>query len=115
MRAFSVSYEVITAESAAAGDIAKQGMVDSGLTLREAIGLCARGPCEANVSPEPGARVRWVTFYQFDKAQALGFGVCEDATQSRSLHIPDAVTASSSRRIARLLHAHGWANRSRNA
>ena len=109
-RGFSVSFEIVTPGSAEAGDVAERGMVEDGLTLREALQLCQRGPCEPDSSPvRPGERVRWLTFCRFGEGDARGYGWRTGATESRSLHIPASMTAATSQRIARLVGAQGIA------
>lgn len=95
---FSITFEIVTHESAEHCEAAESGFVGTGFTLREAAATLSYwgGANSANVWPlGDGSNIRWLTFggEEFDK-----WGECE----SRSLHIPDNVTASSRLRIARL-------------
>jgi hypothetical protein len=84
------------------------GFVVQNVTLREAMrdGLeyCsprACGVCEPNCYPPRD--IRWLTFYTWNDCtrEQIEQGINE----SRSLHIPDAVTESSRMRVARLFGA----------
>lgn len=103
---FNVTYEIVTPESAACGDIEELGFIAKNCTLRDAINRvfetrtsqCSGVECaEANESPVRAPR--WVTVYN-------GVEYLTSAYESRSLHIPDTVTPSSARRLARLLGVH---------
>jgi hypothetical protein len=67
MNKFSVTYEIVTEESAEDGDSAESGFVGEGLSLRDALDLaastdschCGRSAVEASDS-RPGM-ARWVT------------------------------------------------------
>lgn len=99
---FTITYEIITEASAEDGEAADAGFVAERLNLREALGYvtateschCSQSGVEASDSRVEQAR--WITVY--NGANYLS-GNCEN----RSLHIPETVTASSRRRIARLL------------
>lgn len=101
MNKFSVTYEIVTEESAEDGDSAESGFVGEGLSLRDALDLaasteschCGRSAVEASDS-RPGM-AQWVTFYNSQDWQSGQF-------ENRSLHIPDGVTAASRARIVRL-------------
>lgn len=102
MPVFAVTYEIITEESARDGDSAAHGYVDQNLSLRDAIRIvnetesshCSQECIESSDSRVESAR--WFTVYN---SMSWIDGECEN----RSLHIPDSVTPSSRRRIARLL------------
>lgn len=90
---FSISYEVVTPESAEQGDADESGMLAEGLTLREAY---------ANLSgdgtPEPDSShgaPRWLTFPS-DTDYATG------AETSKTLHFPRKISPASAMRVARL-------------
>ena len=106
MARFSVTYEIVTPESAARGDAEELGFIGEGLTLRDALaGLnsatrtnrvsgvecieCDSSPCD---------RPWWVTVNN-------GMEYETGADESRSLHIPASVSDASARRIARLAGA----------
>ncbi len=105
MALFSVTYEIVTQESAADGDFEESGFICEGFSLRDAIVLvngtrtsrvdgvecveCDSLPCTAP---------RWITVLN-------GMEYETGAQESRSFHIPDNVTPSTARRIARLMGA----------
>jgi hypothetical protein len=98
---FSVTYEIITPESAENGDVEESGYVDQDLTLREAINEFSCDnvemdsyPCSLSNPP------RWFTG-EYNVSCATG------AEERRSLHLPRNITPSSAMRIARLLCAYG--------
>lgn len=98
---FPVTFDKVTDESAARGDIAEAGFISRGSPLREAVeAFCdvrrANGYVEANESPVVSPR--WLTAYGEH---------AEGETETRSLHFPATVTASSRRRLARLLGCYG--------
>lgn len=102
---FSVTFEIVTPESAEAGDVAERGEIDTSLSLRDALqALNETRTCHVDGvhAIEPNAypladtvRVHWVTIIN-------GMEYLTGAQESRALHIPDSVTRASSRRIARL-------------
>lgn len=102
MRAtFNVTYDIVTPESAEEGDVEERGFIDKDMTLRDAIDkvmetrtshVDCRHCIEANESHAP----RWITVYN-------GMEYETGANESRSLHIPDHVTDSSRKRIAKLM------------
>jgi len=102
MAQFSVTYEIVTPESAEAGDADERGFIGRGLDLRDAIdAVTATRTNEVNgiecIEPSDShGEFRWLTVYN---GMEFKTGACE----SRSLHIPDNVTGHSRRRIARLL------------
>lgn len=103
MAKFSVTYEIVTPESAEIGDADERGFIDENVSFREAIELvqltrtCDIGGIvciEADSSNIESAR--WFTVYNGAEYET-------GAHESRSLHIPDHVTSASRRRIARVL------------
>ena len=88
---FSVTYEIVTSESAEDGDVAEDGYVAENVSLRDAIddvgGVCY----EHNGSYE------WFTNHEYNLDYQTG------AQESRSLHMPDNATPASCDRVARLL------------
>jgi hypothetical protein len=99
---FAVTYEIVTEESAEDGEAEDSGFVGENMRLREAIDcVTSTDSCHCSQSGiEPSdSRVesmRWVTVYN-------GMDYISGEVENRSLHIPDTVTASSRRRIARLM------------
>ena len=100
---FSVTYEIVTAESAEQGDVDERGVVCQGASLREAVDSVQQtrtahcGGVEAvECDSSPRTRPHWVTVIN-------GMEYRTGAQESRSLHIPESVSASSARRIARLV------------
>jgi len=97
---FTVTYEVITPESAADGDAAERGFVASDgapvddralMTLREALAI-------AGSFPEDAGACRWFSSYP-ETDYTTG------AETIYSLHVPATITASSARRVARVVGA----------
>jgi len=102
---FSVTYEIVTPESAEDGDAAERGFVERHCSLRDAIDAVQStrtsrvGGVECiECDSWPTVDPRWITVYN-------GMEYETGAQESRSLHIPASVTASSARRIARLVGA----------
>lgn len=100
---FAVSYSIVTPESAEAGDVAECGMLDTGLSLRDAVDL-VQGTRTSRVGgvecvecdESPVIAPRWV---QVSNGMEYETGACE----TRALHMPDALSDASRRRVARLL------------
>ena len=102
---FNVTYDIVTQESAEQGDVDESGFIAQGVNLRRAVEYvhetrtsrvggvecieCDSSPCDAP---------RWITVLN-------GMEYETGAQESRALHIPQGVTASSARRIARLVGA----------
>lgn len=102
---FAITYEIVTPESAEHGDADERGYIIEDTDLRDAIQLLHRtrtnrvdGVSAIEPDSSPCVRPRWVTLTN-------GMEFETGAVESRSLHIPDTVTASSARRIARLAGA----------
>jgi hypothetical protein len=106
MPSFNVTFEIVTDESAAEGEAAESGFVAENISLREAIEnlSAASNSCElASIDADswPISRdnpPRWIT-YQYGRDWEYG------ESESRSIHFPRGITASSAIRIARLLGA----------
>ena len=98
MRGFSISFERYTEESVENGDAEERGMLAEDLSFREAVAelldLDAWDVIEGDG--------RHFTAYQGSDAP-LYYTDEDDAGEARTLHVPDAVTASSRVRIARVL------------
>ena len=102
---FNVTYEIVTPESAEEGDAEERGFICEGFSLRDAMTLlhetrtslvdgvesidCDSYPCDCP---------RWITVTN-------GMEYETGAHESRSLHIPAALTEATARRIARLAGA----------
>ena len=104
---FMVSYDIVSAESASEGDVAEEGTVGRGLTLREAVQLVQESRTSRNpgimaveCDSYPALRPQWI-MVMFGSEYETG------DTESRYLHIPPHVTTASRRRIAHLLGASG--------
>jgi hypothetical protein len=101
--AFSVSFDIVTAESAEDGDTAESGYILESAPLDDAIHTVLATDSttvdgytvHAN---ESNGRVQWIAVHN-------GMDWITGEYESRYLHIPATVTASSTRRIARLLGA----------
>lgn len=98
---FAVTYNKVDKESAKEGDTCEAGFISRGSVLREAVEAFRdvrhpTGYVEANECP--AIAPRWLTTY----------GEPEDGVdETRAIHFPDTVTASSRRRLARLLGCYG--------
>lgn len=98
MNGWDVTYEIISDESAERGDVEEWGFLGEDLSLRQAIAELFFDSPQAEVSSvEAGAHpYGWLTVH-WDRAW-------DDGTfTSRSLHPPEGITASSWRRVCRLL------------
>lgn len=105
MAAFNVTYEIVTPESAESGDADERGFIAEGVTLREAIQLVnetrtSQVDCVMAIECDesPIRNPRWVTVIN-------GCEFNTGAQESRSLHMPANLTASTRRRSARLVGA----------
>ena len=96
---FTVTYEVVTPESAEYGDAEERGFVSESCNLREAINLVGGQVTEA--SEYPIISPRWLTNYEYNEDYTTG------AREARSMHFPDNTTPSSRIRIAKLLGCYG--------
>lgn len=102
MPLFDVSYEIITEASAEDGEAESCGFVGEGLSLRDALDMvqqteschCSQSSIEASDSRITEAR--WITVYN-------SMDYISGDYENRSLHMPDSLTPSSRRRVARLL------------
>ena len=98
MTTFLLTFETITPESAALGDVAEHGVLYEAITLREALEQF-EGAETVEANEFPVRSPRWVT----------GYGTHEDYLSGEvgniSLHFPEHLTPSTRRRIVRLLEA----------
>ena len=88
---FSVTYEIVTPESAENGDVAEAGFIAENVSLRDAIDAVG-GVCY-----EHDGNYDWFTNHEYNLDYQTG------AQESRSLHLPDGITGASRVRIGRLL------------
>lgn len=101
---FNVTFDIVTEESAAEGDVAESGFVSKDSGLRDAMhDVFAIG---ANVTAiecdsSPALAPCWITVYG-------GMNMYSGEYESRSLHLPESLTPSSRRRVARLMGAYGF-------
>ena len=93
---FTVTYDIVTPESAGDGDTAECGHISDCATLRDALQDLGRYADSADTWPVSG-QVRWFTNTEYRTDYRTG------AVESRSLHLPKFVTPASRRRIARYL------------
>ena len=105
MAKFNVTYERWNESAYEAGDTDDRGFVIENVSLTDAIrlGLEARNPswlghCEPNDSNVTSAR--WFTWTRWNDGTREN--IEQGIDEQRSLHIPESVTLSSRRRIARL-------------
>jgi hypothetical protein len=102
MNGFSITYDIVTPESAEDGDVADSGFLVEGVTFREAMDELRwyrGGHVEADSYPVRNPR--WFTFIAASENYATG------EVTSYSLHIPEHITEASRQRIARLLGCYG--------
>jgi len=107
MPRFSVTYDIVTPESAEHGDVAEAGFIGEDLGLREAIDA-VRSTRTSRVGGvecvEPSCSTiedsAWITITN-------GMEYETGAVESRSLHLRSSVTDASRRRIARLMGVRG--------
>jgi len=104
---FTVTYGIVTSESAENCDYAEQGWIHEEPTdLRTAIDGFYGCHVEADVCPVSLALVpRWLTAYRVNDGTRDFYET--GAEESRSLHLPESITPSSALRIARLLGCYG--------
>ena len=93
--AWRVTYEIVTPESSEHGDAEDRGFVDEGCSFRNAVMFVSGHATEP--SDYPVRYARWFTHYNYNNDFMTG------AEESRSIHIPDSVSAASRKRIAKLL------------
>jgi hypothetical protein len=101
---FSVTYEIVTPESAENGDADERGFISQSVSLREALRDVLEVRCDGHcgsieaieASCSELEHARWITVY--NGAEYLT-GACE----SRSLHWPEHITPASRARILRLV------------
>lgn len=91
---FSITYEIVTPESAEEGDAAERGFIAERVTLRDAHdALRFEGDaCDASDYPGPA---RWYTF-------APSVDVRTGAETSKALHLHPPISNASALRVARL-------------
>lgn len=103
MHAWSVTYAIITPESAEQGVAASSGFIGEKLPFRDAVRAVQEtrtsrvsGITAIEASESPFYAPGWITIYN---GMEFETGACEE----RSIHFPPTVTPSSRRRVARLL------------
>lgn len=105
MLKFNVTYEIVTPESAEHGDAAECGFVSEDVSLRDALDDLQGEGCHVEANEYPVSAPSWVTAYDTNDGTASFY---EDGEhESRSLHFPDTMTASSKLRVCRLLNCYG--------
>ena len=99
---FNITFETISPESAENGDFEETGFLHEGLTFREAMDVLRwkRG-CYVEADSYPVRNPRWFTFYNAEEHHLCG------SVTHWSLHIPEHITESSRRRIAKLVGCYG--------
>lgn len=97
---FSVTYEIVTPESAEDGDAAERGFEMQDVSLREAWEFLRwqGGHCEASDSHILTAR--WLTLYGEQDYRTGSY-------TNYSLHLPEGLSQNTRLRIARLFRCHG--------
>ena len=104
---FNVTFEIVTPESAENGDAEERGYIAEGVSLRDALALVSEtrtshvdGVTAIEANECPVTAPNWITVYN-------GMEFLTGANESRSIHFPDNMTASSRCRIARLMGCYG--------
>jgi hypothetical protein len=107
MAQFSITYDIVTEESAEHGDYVDYGFIDTNLTLRDAIKLVFQtrtnavdGVTSIECDSCPAVNPRWVTVTNGMEFETGDY-------ESRSLHMPDSLSPATRRRIAKLMGAYG--------
>lgn len=102
---FSVTYEIVTPESAEQGDADDLGWIVQGVSLRDAVDAVhatrtnrVDGVTSIECDSYPATWPRWITVTN-------GMEFETGANESRSLHLPQHLTGATRRRIARLIGA----------
>lgn len=103
LRLFSVTYDIVTEESAEHGDVEESGWIEKNVCLRDAMkALHATRTCHVGgvegIEPDNRHNPQWVTVCNSSE-------YLTGANESRSIHFPKHITRSSARRIARLAGA----------
>lgn len=93
--AWRVTYEIVTPESSEHGDAEDRGFIDEGCSFRDAVMLVSGRATEPSDYTVKYARC--FTHHNYNNDFMTG------AEESRSIHIPDSVSAASRNRIAKLL------------
>lgn len=93
---FSVTYEIITEESAQNGDFAESGFLLENVGLREAIKEFHVGYVKPSCSPIQHNPYVWFTAYG-------EMNISDGSYENRSLHCPKNITPSSHKRVAQLI------------
>lgn len=99
-RAFSVTYQIVTIESAEHGETADAGFISCDVSLREAVAdvfETRTSLCDGVECVDAGG-FNCITVYN-------GMEFETGARESRTLHFPENTTEASKRRISRLMGA----------
>ena len=105
LQGWSVTYGVVTDESAEHGDYAETGFHAKNVTFREAMDLWDYDGCHIEADCYPVSYPTWFTAYDSNKGTREWFET--DRRECQDLHIPDYVTESSRKRLARLVGCYG--------
>jgi alcohol dehydrogenase class IV len=104
---FSITYDIVTEESAEHGDTADAGFIAENMTLRDAVETLFEtrtsqvdGVSAIEASEYPVTCPQWVTVQN-------GMEYLTSAYESRSLHFPNDMTAASRVRVCRLVDCYG--------
>jgi len=107
MNKFSVSFEIVTQESAENGNAESRGYICESTNLRSAIDdlfQTRTSQCEGVTGIEsneyPVTSPKWITVYN-------GMEFETGAYESRAIHFPRHITSASRIRVARLLGCYG--------
>ena len=105
MLTFDVCFNVVTPESAALGGIDHGGWIGKGLSLRDALDAVQSTRTSRVEGVECVECDSWPTSAPHWVQVVNGCEFETGAQESRSIHFPDALSAASRRRIARLVGA----------
>ena len=100
MKAFNVTYDIVTPESTELGDTDETGFIAEQVDLRTAVNelfQCRTSACDSGNGLEDSGR--WFSYYH-------GMEFETGAYETRALHPPRSCTGASYARLARLLNSH---------
>ncbi|MDE3023047.1 MAG: hypothetical protein KGI54_14560 [Pseudomonadota bacterium] len=102
---FSVTYVIVSPESAESGDYEESGFIEESLPLRDALKVLFEtrtSQCGGIECIEPSdsiiSNARWITIHN-------GMEFITGCQESRSIHIPEHVSATSRQRIWHLINS----------
>lgn len=107
---FSVTFEVVTPESAENGDVESSGLEGENLSFADAVryatGESTPRFAKGYIAEPNDSRIehaRWITFYNVEQGTRRYYATGEEV--NRSIHFPESLTPSSRARICRYFGA----------